>query len=173
MADDRNSQSVYASIQSEIDRLSSRNAELYVKLDTLNAELVQIPTRKLDKLHQKKRQIKDAEQELKSNERRISQRLDDQKRLQVVNERTDAKETAYQNGIDPNAAWANATASGLGSVASVVGSLSGAGVLSGMGKKPGSDSNTTVSTMETPKSNNTMYLIIGAAVLLLLMMKKK
>lgn len=174
MADDRNSQTVYGQLSAEIDRLSKRNESLYPKLDTLNAELVQIPFRKQDKIRQKKNQINAVESEIKANERRIGQLTDDQKRLQIVDERNETKQTAYANGIDPNAAWANATASGLGSVASVVGSLSGAGVFSGMGgnKKPSGETPPPPPSEKTP-SKTPMYLGIGAAVLVLLMMMKK
>lgn len=175
MSDDRNTQTVYASLQADIDRLTKRNEEINVKLDNLNAQLMSIPFGKMDKKRQVKNQINSLEKERSQNSRYIDDRMNEQKRLQIVDERNETKQTAYQNGIDPNAAWANATASGLGSVASVVGSLSGAGVFSGIGgKKPSDNVN---NTPPTPTENNTpktsMYLMIGAAILVLLMIMKK
>jgi len=175
MADDRNTSNIYAGLQADVDRLSTRNAELYVKLDTLQGELASIPFHKRDKISQKKSSIRNTEQEIKANERRIANKQDDMKRLQIAGDRMDMKTTAYEHGIDPNKAWADATASGLGSIASITGSLAGAGALSGLGggKKPSGDLPPATPPSTTKGSNTNMLLIGGAALVLLLMMKNK
>lgn len=175
MADDRNTSNIYAGLQADVDRLSTRNAELYVKLDTLQGELAGIPFRKRDKISQKKAAIRNTEQEIKANERRIANKQDDMKRLQIAGDRMEMKETAYEHGIDPNKAWADAAASGLGSIASITGSLAGAGVLGGSGIAMGEKDPTTPPPppSKTKMSNTNMLLIGGAALVLLLMMKKK
>lgn len=73
--------------------------------------------------------IKNYEQELKKIDRLIKEKSDDILKLEKSSNKWDSKTEAYKQGIDPNAAWANAISSGIGSVSnaitSVVNPLSG------------------------------------------------
>lgn len=72
--------------------------------------------------------IKNYEQELKRLDRLIQDTSNTIQKLQKSEDKLETKSTAYEKGIDPNAAWANAISSGLGSVSNAFVSASGAGL---------------------------------------------
>lgn len=64
--------------------------------------------------------IKNYEQEIKRLDRLIKDTGDTIAKLEKSQDKMETKTTAYEHGIDPNKAWADAIASGVGSVTNAI-----------------------------------------------------
>jgi hypothetical protein len=124
--------------------------------------------------------IRNYEQELK----RVGKLIEDTNkaitRLNRSEDKRDTKVSAYEKGIDPNAAWAQAIASGVGSVTNAITSIGTGGMGSLATKKdveptpPGVNADPFAGTPaeKKPMDGMIMYLVIGAVVLFMLFKKK-
>lgn len=157
------------------DSLRTYNGQLKSAQDELmklNAQLAQ--GKKGKEKRGTKQAIKNYEEQIKRLQKLIKDTNNDIVRLEKSQDKFDAKTTAYEHGIDPNKAWADAIASGIGSIGSTVSSFAGGDVMKAFDdKKPKPiDVVPTVPGGQQPKKDN-MMLYIGIAVVAILMLKKK
>jgi len=83
----------------------------------------QLVTAKIGQRGRLKDSIRNYEQELKRLDRLIKETGDNIAKLEKSQDKMETKTTAYQHGIDPNKAWADAIASGVGSVTNAITSV--------------------------------------------------
>jgi len=177
---------------STIDTLNTQIATLEAQRIGFSSELMRLngtlATAKFGKRGGIEKAIKNAEQEIKNIDRSVKLKQDELSKLEKSQDKTErvedrqtTKQTAYEQGIDPNAAWANAASSGFNAAANAITSI--ANPLAGV-SAPGQNTrgtNEPTGTLpaddEFPKKSKfdglPMLLLIGAALVLVLMMKKK
>lgn len=124
--------------------------------------------------------IRNYEQELKRVDKLIDETIKSITRLNKSEDRAETRTEAYRQGIDPNAAWAQAIASGVGSVTNAITSFGTGGLGSLATRKdveptpPGVNADPFAATAaeKKPMDGMIMYLAIGAVVLFMLLKKK-
>lgn len=177
---------------STIDTLNSQIATLEAQRVSFSSELMRLngtlATAKFGKRGGIEKAIKNAEQEIKNIDRSVKLKQDELSKLEKsqdkterVQDRQETKKTAYEQGIDPNAAWANAVGTGLtaasNAIVAAVNPLSGATIPGQNTKSTNEPTGTTPTDGEFPKKSKfdgfPMLLLIGAALVLVLIMKKK
>ena len=175
---------------STIETLNTQIATLEAQRVGFSSELMRLngtlATAKFGKRGSIEKAIKNAEQEIANLDRSVKLKQDELTRLNKSQDKTertedrqDTKKTAYEHGIDPNAAWAGAATSGFTAAANAITSIVNplSGVKPPMTKSTqGPGDQTTAfngSPAESkPKDGLLMYLVIGAVALFLLMKKK-
>jgi len=159
------------SLRETLTTYTRQKASVVDQLLTTNSQLISA------KNNREKRRIQSAIKNLEQQDRRLQGLIkstnDDIKRVELSENKFDAKSAAYKAGIDPNSAWANAISSGIHDVSGVVGQFAGAQALSKLGK-PSKPANVVPPSTppDEPKKDNYMLYIGAAAVVLYLMMKK-
>jgi hypothetical protein len=171
----------------KMDTLASLNLQLSKHEEsrrTVSAALLRanegLVTAKVGQRGRIRDSIKNFEQELKRLDRLIQDTSNTIQKLQKSDDKLETKTTAYEQGFDPNAAWADAVKSGLGSVSNAFVAASGAGLLGKGQTKSGTEPTTPPETPPAeppfPKASKfdglPMYIAIVAVVLYFIMKKK-
>jgi hypothetical protein len=161
------------SMRNTVAEYTRQRSGISAELLKLNGQLVSAKTRSERKRIEAA--IKNFEQEIKRLDKLVDDTNNDIKRVELSDNKFDAKTEAYKAGIDPNKAWADAIASGIGSVANTVTAVTGANAVTravgGDKGKPKPDAPKDDAPKGEPKKDN-MMLYIGIAIVAFLMLKK-
>lgn len=161
------------SMRETLATYTRQKAGVVDQLLSMNSQLISAKT------NREKRRIQTAIRNLEQQDRRLDGLIkstnDDIKRVELSENKFDAKTEAYKAGIDPNAAWANAISSGVQSVSGVIGQFAGANAISKLtGNKPQTKPSDVVppkDPKQTDEKDNTMLYIV-LAIVAFLMFKK-
>jgi hypothetical protein len=160
------------SMRETLATYTRQKAGVVDQLLSMNSQLISA------KSNRDKRRIQTAIRNLEQQDRRLDDLIkstnDDIKRVELSENKFDAKTEAYKAGIDPNAAWANAISSGVQSVSGVIGQFAGANAISKLTGKPQTKPSDVVPPKDpkpTEEKDNTM-LYVGLAVVAFIMFKK-
>lgn len=181
---------------STIDTLNTQIATLEAQRIAASSELMRLngtlATAKFGKRGGIEKAIKNIEQEIKNIDTNVKNKQNELTRLNKSEDRTErtedrqnTKQTAYEQGIDPNAAWANAAAVGFQAAGNAITAL--ANPLGGAaGKQPTKSTEAptvtpppTTPPAENPFPNNSkydgypMYIAIVAVLAYFLFFKNK
>lgn len=173
---------------STIETLNQQIATLEAQRVGFSSELMRLngtlATAKFGKRGGIEKAIKNAEQEIKNLDRSVKLKQDELTRLEKSQDKTErtedrqtTKQTAYEHGIDPNAAWAGAVGTGItaasNAIVSMVNPLSGSKPPVDEKKSTGVDPVYTEQGLppKNPKDGLPMLIIIGLALGVILLMK--
>jgi len=163
-----------------VDSMRNTLAEYTRQRSGVSAELLKLNGQlaTANKYSEKRRiqnAIKNYEQEIKRLDGLIKSTNEDVNRIELSENKFDAKTEAYKAGIDPNKAWADAISAGIGSISSTVTAVTGANAVTravgGDKGKPKPDAPKDDAPKGEPKKDN-MMLYIGIAIVAFLMLKK-
>lgn len=163
-----------------IDSMRNTLAEYTRQRSGVSAELLKLngqlaTVKKYSDKRRIQNAIKNYEQEIKRLDGLIKSTNEDVKRIELSENKFDAKTEAYKAGIDPNKAWSDAISAGIGSISSTVTAVTGANAVTramgGDKGKPKPDASSGDAPKGEPKKDNTM-LYIGIAIVAFLMLKK-
>lgn len=175
---------------STIETLNSQIATLEAQRVSFSSELMRLngtlATAKFGKRGGIEKAIKNAEQEIKNIDRSVKLKQDELSKLEKSQDKTErvedrqtTKKTAYEKGIDPNAAWSAAIGTGLTAASNAITSIVNplAGQQSTVTKSTQGSGDQTAAFQGSPaeskpKDGLLMYIIIGVVALFLLMKKK-